>query len=158
MAGACGFDSEYSGSLTRFLFYTEHMRKRSDGDAAHLLGENDNVVRMMSVHKSKGLEFKVVFGAQLAKTYRTERSDAPLLTHRDLGVGMSYCDPELRTRRLTMPQAAIMARQKREDAAEEMRILYVLLTRAQQKLVLVGTVKDVERAMKRWQALSAAPA
>ncbi|MBR3273407.1 MAG: UvrD-helicase domain-containing protein [Clostridia bacterium] len=157
VAGACGFDSEYSGSLTRFLFYTEHMRKRSDGDAAHLLGENDNVVRMMSVHKSKGLEFKVVFGAQLAKTYRTERSDAPLLTHRDLGVGMSYCDPELRTRRLTMPQAAIMARQKREDAAEEMRILYVLLTRAQQKLVLVGTVKDVERAMKRWQALSAAP-
>ena len=157
VAGACGFDSEYSGSLTRFLFYTEHMRKRSDGDAAHLLGENDNVVRMMSVHKSKGLEFKVVFGAQLAKTYRTERSDAPLLTHRDLGVGMSCCDPELRTRRLTLPQAAIMARQKREDAAEEMRILYVMLTRAQQKLVLVGTVKDVERAMKRWQALSAAP-
>ena len=157
VASACSFDGEYSGSLTRFLFYTEHMRRRSDGDAAHLLGENDNVVRMMSVHKSKGLEFRVVFGAQLAKSYRTERSDAPLLTHRDLGVGMSYCDPELRTRRLTLPQAAILARQKREDAAEEMRILYVLLTRAQQKLVLVGTVKDADRAMKRWQALSAAP-
>ena len=154
---ACGFDDEYAGSLTRFLFYTEHMRQRGDGDAAHLLGENDNVVRMMSVHKSKGLEFRVVFGAQLAKKYRTERSDAPLVTHRDLGVGMSYCDPELRTRRLTLPKAAILARQRREDAAEEMRILYVLLTRAQQKLILVGTVKDAERAMKRWQALSAAP-
>lgn len=157
VVSACGFDGEYSGSLTRFLFYTEHMRKRSDGDAAHLLGENDNVVRMMSVHKSKGLEFRVVFGAQLAKKYRNERSDAPLLTHRDLGVGMNYYDPELRTRRLTLPQAAIMARQRREDAAEEMRILYVLLTRAQQRLVLVGTVKDADKAMKRWQALSAAP-
>ena len=157
VVSACNYDSEYAGSLTRFLFYTEHMRKRSDGDAAHLLGENDNVVRMMSVHKSKGLEFKVVFGAQLAKKYRQERSDAPLLTHRDLGAGMSYCDPELRTRRMTLPQAAILARQRREDAAEEMRILYVLLTRAQRKLVLVGTVKDADRAMKRWQALSAAP-
>ena len=158
VVSAAGFDSEYAGSLTRFLFYTEHMRQRGDGDAAHLLGENDNVVRMMSVHKSKGLEFRVVFGAQLAKRYHAERSDTPLLTHRDLGVGMSYYDPVLRTQRLTLPQAAILARQRREDAAEEMRILYVLLTRAQRKLVLVGTVKDAGRAMKRWQALSAAPA
>ena len=157
VASASGFDGEFSGSLTRFLAYTEHLRQKGDGDAAHLLGENDNVVRLMSVHKSKGLEFRVVFGAQLAKKYRVEKSDAPLVTHRDLGVGMSYFDPELRTRRLTLPQAAIMARQRREDAAEEMRILYVLLTRAQEKLVLVGTVKGAEKAMKRWQALAAAP-
>ncbi len=157
VVSACDFDGEYAGSLTRFFAYTEHMRSRSGGDAAHLLGENDNVVRMMSVHKSKGLEFKVVFGAQLGRKYRSERSDAPLLTHRDLGVGMSYFDPALRTRRLTLPQQAILARQRREDAAEEMRILYVLLTRAQHRLILVGTVKDAERAMKRWQALSAAP-
>lgn len=157
VVSACAFDDAYSGSLTRFLSYTEHMRQRGDGDAAHLLGENDNVVRMMSVHKSKGLEFRVVFGAQMAKKYRSERSDAPLVTHRDLGAGMSYCDPVLRTRRLTLSQAAILARQRREDAAEEMRILYVLMTRAQQKLVLVGTVKDAGRAMKRWQALASAP-
>ena len=157
VVSACGFDGEYSGSLTRFLFYTEHMRKRSDGDAAHLLGENDNVVRLMSVHKSKGLEFRVVFGAQLSKKYRVEKTSAPLLSHRDLGVGMSYFDPDLRTRRLTLPQAAILARQRREDAAEEMRILYVMLTRAQEQLVLVGTVKDAERARSRWEALSASP-
>ena len=66
-------------------------------------------------------------------------------------------DPELRTRRLTLPQAAIIERGKRENAAEELRILYVLLTRAQERLVLVGTVKGAQRAMKRWQALSAAP-
>ena len=154
---ACGYDDEFSGSLTRFLGYVEHTRQRGDGDAAHLLGENDNVVRMMSVHKSKGLEFRVVFGAELSKKYHAERSSAPLLAHRDLGVGMSYYDPDLRTRRLTLPQAAIMARQRREDVAEEMRILYVMLTRAKQKLVLVGTVKGAEDAMKRWSALSAAP-
>ena len=157
VASAAAFDDEFSGSLTRFLKYTEHLRQKGDGDAAHLLGENDNVVRLMSVHKSKGLEFRVVFGAQLGKRYRVERSSAPLVSHRDLGVGMSYYDPELRTRRLSLPQAAIMARQRREDAAEEMRILYVLLTRAQDALILVGTVKGADRAMKRWQALSVAP-
>ncbi len=156
VASAAAFDDEFSGSLTRFLKYTEHLKLKGDGDAAHLLGENDNVVRLMSVHKSKGLEFRVVFGAQLAKRYRVEKSNAPLVSHRDLGVGMSYFDPGLRTRRLSLPQAAIMARQRREDAAEEMRILYVLLTRAQDRLILVGTVKGAEKAMKRWQALSAA--
>ena len=157
VTSACAFDSEYSGSLTRFLQYTERLRQRNDGDVAHLLGENDNVVRMMSVHKSKGLEFKVVFGAQLAKRYRAEKSNAPLVTHRDLGVGMCYYDAALRTRRLTLPQAAIMARQRREDAAEEMRILYVLMTRAQRRLVLVGTIKDADRSMRRWRALADAP-
>ena len=154
---AANFDSEMSGSLTRFLQYTEHLRQKGDGDAAHLLGENDNVVRMMSAHKSKGLEFRVVFAAQLAKNYHTENTGTALVTHRDLGVGMSYYDPDLRTRRLTLPQAAIMARQRCEDAAEELRILYVMLTRAQDRLVLVGTVNDVERAMRRWRALAAAP-
>ena len=157
VTSAAGFDSEFSGSLTRFLRYTEHLRQKGDGDVAHVLGENDDVVRMMSVHKSKGLEFRVVFAAQLSRKYHAETTGAPLVTHRELGVGMSYFDPELRTRRLSLPQAAIMARQRREDAAEEMRILYVLLTRAQDRLVLVGTVRGVERAMKRWQALAAAP-
>ena len=154
---AGGYDAEYSGSLTRFLDYVEHLRQKDGGDAAHLLGENDDVVRMMSVHKSKGLEFRVVFGAQLAKRYRVETKSAPLVTHRDLGAGMSYVDPELRTRRMTLPQAAILARQRREDAAEELRVLYVMLTRAKEKLVLVGTVRGADRAVKRWQALSAAP-
>jgi len=157
VGSACTFDREISGSLTRFLQYTEHLKQKGDGDVAHLLSENDDVVRMMTIHKSKGLEFRVVFGAQLSHAYRTEKSNAPLVTHRDLGVGMNYIDPELRTRRLTLPQAAIMERQKREDAAEEMRILYVLLTRAREKLVLTGHVRGADRAMKRWQAISSIP-
>ena len=157
VTSACNFDREISGSLTRFLQYTEHLRQKGDGDVAHLLSENDDVVRMMTIHKSKGLEFRVVFGAQLSHAYRTEKSNAPMVAHRDMGVGMNYIDPQLRTKRLTLPQIAIMERQKREDAAEEMRILYVLLTRAQEKLVLTGHVRDADRAMKRWQAISGIP-
>ena len=151
---ACDFDRQQSGSLTRFLQYTEYLRQKGDGDAAHILGENDDVVRMMTIHKSKGLEFRVVFGALLAHKYRVEKSDTPLVTHRDLGAGMNYVDPELRTRRLTLPQAAIIERQRREDAAEELRILYVLLTRAQDRLVLTGTIRGADRSRKRWEALS----
>ena len=157
VSAAGSFDRENSGSLTRFLQYVQHLRAKGEGDAAHLLSESDNVVRMMTIHRSKGLEFRVVFGAQLAKKYRVERSNAPLSAHRDLGVGIQYVDPELRARRLTLPQAAIIERQKREDAAEELRILYVLLTRAQQKLILIGSVRDGEAARKRWRALSEAP-
>lgn len=156
-ASAGRFDREISGSLTRFLQYTEHLKTQGDGDAAHLLGENDDVVRLMTIHKSKGLEFKVVFGAHMAKKYLLERASAPLSAHRDLGVGMAYVDPERRTRRVTLPQAAILERQKREDAAEELRILYVLLTRAMDKLILVGSVKDAERSRRRWMALSEVP-
>ena len=155
--GAGRFDREISGSLTRFLQYTEHLRARGDGDAAHLLGEGDDVVRLMTVHKSKGLEFRVVFGAQLGRRYQTDNTGAPLLAHRELGMGMGYVDPVLRARRQTLPQAAIIERRRREDTAEELRILYVLLTRAQRRLILVGTVKDAEKAEKRWQALAAAP-
>ncbi len=151
------FDRDISGSLTRFLRYTEGLRLKQDGDAAHLLGENDDVVRMMSVHKSKGLEFRVVIGAQLSRRYGAGAPAEGLVAHRALGVGMPYCDPELRTRRATLPQLAIVERHRREDAAEEMRILYVLLTRAREKLILVGTAQDVARANLRWRALAGVP-
>ena len=155
-ADADAFDAAISGSVTRFLKHTERLRARGDGDAAHLLGENDDVVRLMTVHKSKGLEFRVVFGALLGKSYAAGR-EGLLSAHRDLGIGIAYYDPGLRAKRKTLAQSAITERQSREDAAEEMRILYVLLTRAQERLVLVGSVRDYARAENRWDALMDAP-
>ncbi len=152
---ADAFDTDVSGSLVRFLSHTERLRARGDGDAAHLLGENDDVVRMMTVHKSKGLEFRVVFGAQIEKGYGGARAEL-LSAHRDLGIGIHHFDPELRTKRRTLAQSAIAARRSREDAAEELRILYVLLTRARERLILVGSVRGAERAGRRWNALSRA--
>ncbi len=146
------FDSEESGSLVRFLAHTDRMQRRGDGDAAHLLGENDDVVRMMTVHKSKGLEFKIVFGAILEKPFGGAKWET-LSAHPELGAGMDYYDAERRTRRRTLAQAAITERKKREDAAEEMRVLYVMLTRAQDRLILTAGVRDIEKAMKRWDAL-----
>ena len=150
---AANFDSDVSGSLTRFLGHADQLKQKGDGDAAHLLGENDDVVRMMTVHKSKGLEFKVVFGALLEKSYGGARFEL-LSAHRDLGLGIHYFDPGLRTKRKTIAQSAIAERRKREDAAEEMRILYVLLTRAQERLILVGAAKNAEKSLAKWDALS----
>ena len=150
------FDREISGSLTRFLRYTEDMRARGDGDAAHLLGENDDVVRVMTIHRSKGLEFKVVFGALLGRKYLPARTEDTLLAHRELGAGMLHIDARLNTRRTTLAREAIGERLRREDAAEEMRILYVLLTRARERLILTGTAGDLPRAQERWRMLGEA--
>ena len=151
------FDREVSGSLTRFLRYTEDLQARGDGDAAHLLGENDDVVRLMTIHRSKGLEFPVVIGALLGRRYHAPRTEDTLLAHRDLGIGMLHIDPELRTRRTTLAREAIGERARREDAAEEMRILYVMLTRARERLILTGTVADLAGAEKRWRLAAEAP-
>ena len=154
---AAQFDQNISGALTRFLKHTEKLQARGDGDEAHLLGENDDVVRLMTVHKSKGLEFPVVFGAMLSRRYNSRGGAQALSAHRDLGLGCLYCDPELQTRRKTLPQLAIAERGRREDSAEELRILYVLLTRARDQLILVGSVRDAVAAWARWDALRETP-
>ena len=154
---AAAYDGAVSGSLTRFLAHVEKLKARGDGDDAHILGENDDVVRLMTVHKSKGLEFPVVFGAMLSRRYGAGARSGALSTHRDLGLGCLYCDPELQSRRKTLPQLAIAEREKREDRAEELRILYVLLTRAKDRLVLSGSVRSIEAAKAKWAALGHAP-
>ena len=154
---AAAFDQSVSGSLTRFLAHVEKLRERGDGDSAHILGENDDVVRLMTVHKSKGLEFPVVFGAILGRKYSSGARTAALSAHRDLGVGCLYCDPALQSRRKTLPQLAIAEMEKRQDRAEELRILYVLLTRARDRLILSGSVKSAEALRSKAAALRATP-
>jgi len=157
ISNAAAFDQNNSSSLTRFLEHVEKLRARGDGDDAHILGESDDVVRLMTVHKSKGLEFPVVFGAMMERKYSRRQSSELISAHRDLGIGAKYCDPELQTRRRTLPQQAIAQRTRREDRAEELRILYVLLTRARDTLILVGGERDIGRADMRYAALKYAP-
>ncbi len=146
------FDAEISGSLTRFLGYAEHMRARGDGDSAHLLGEGDDVVRLMTIHKSKGLEFPVVFGALTARSFRGAASGELFRAHRELGLGIHYVDEKLGTRREPLSYLAIGERDRREDAAEELRLLYVLLTRAQQRLILVGSLRNAAARLPIFEA------
>jgi len=146
------YDSDVSGSLNRFVAFAEGLKAKGTGDAAHVLGENDDVVRLMTVHHSKGLEFRVVFGALMGTRLRTERNEDSMLCHSRLGLGLMHYDEELRTRRNTISRAAIMDRINREGLAEELRVMYVLFTRAQERLLLVGTVNDIEKSESLWRA------
>ena len=152
------YDRDVSGSLNRFLAFAEGMRARGAGDSAHALGENDDVVRLMTIHHSKGLEFRVVFGARLAARTRTERAEDSILCHPKLGIGLMRFDPVLRSRRNTLSRAAIAERMNREGLAEELRVLYVLLTRAKDGLILTGCVRDLSRARLLWRAAAEHPA
>ena len=150
-ARAAQYEANQSGGLTGFLRYAERMRARGDDEVAHTVGEADDVVRLMTVHKSKGLEFPVVFGVGLGKRFRVERSGDGLLAHRELGLGMAHVDPALSTRRETIAHLAIARRRQAEDRAEELRILYVLLTRAKERLILIGGVDSAPRKMNLWR-------
>ncbi|MCR4620968.1 MAG: UvrD-helicase domain-containing protein [Clostridiales bacterium] len=129
----------------------------SDGDGAHELGENDDVVRLMTAHKSKGLEFKVVFAAQLGRKYSAGARDGSIFADKKLGAGFIHMDERLGTARPTLATRAIKTLMKRKDRAEELRVLYVTLTRAQKKLILVGSVKDLEKSLTAWKMGAAHP-
>ncbi len=137
--------------LFRFLRFIERMQDRgSDLGTARALGEQEDVVRVMTIHKSKGLEFPVVFIAGLAKMFNMQDLNRKFLLHKELGFGTKFIDTERRISYPTLPQLTIKRRMKMELLAEEMRILYVALTRAKEKLFLIGTVKDGEKKVEQW--------
>ncbi len=141
------------GSLFEFIRFIEDVLKsRGDMDTATMLGEKDNVVRMMTVHKSKGLEFPVVIMTGLGKKMKRRVSKNDLLMHRDLGMGPKFYDINKRIFRESLPQTAIKLRAFRESVAEEMRILYVALTRAADRLLLVGSVRNAEKEITKWSS------
>ncbi|WP_144376703.1 helicase-exonuclease AddAB subunit AddA [Paenibacillus sp. FSL A5-0031] len=137
--------------LFRFLRFIERMRD-SGGDlgTARALGEQEDVVRIMSIHKSKGLEFPVVFVAGLGKLFNQQDVRSAFLKHKELGFGPRFVDPALRISYPTLPYLAIRRAMRKEMLAEEMRILYVALTRPKEKMFLVATVADAEAKLKRW--------
>jgi ATP-dependent helicase/nuclease subunit A len=137
--------------LFRFLHFIERMRERGeDLGTARTLGEQEDVVRIMTIHKSKGLEFPVVFVAGLGKQFNRRDLMSKFMLHKELGFGSKYMNPRLRVAYPSLPQLAIKEKMKTELIAEEMRVLYVALTRAKEKLILIGTVKDKEKALKQW--------
>ena len=139
-------------SLYGFLQYVEKLvfRQRNDIGPARTLTENDDVVRMMSIHKSKGLEFPVVILAGLGKRFNRRDLQSPLLMHRSLGIGPLYVNPELRIKRNTLARMAILEKSRMESLSEEMRVLYVAMTRAQHQLIMTGTVSDLPQTITSW--------
>ena len=137
--------------LFHFLKFIEKLESSSsDLGMAKILGEAEDVVRIMSIHKSKGLEFPVVIVAGLGRQFNLSDIRARVMFHKDLGIGPKYVDPDLRVTRDTIARTALASRIRAENLAEEMRILYVALTRPRDKLILVGTVSDLGQRVKRW--------
>lgn len=154
---AAGYERVHAGGLTGFLAYVQDMTgAREDMGEAHVLGENDDVVRIMTIHKSKGLEFPVVIGVLLGKRPGGGRRGG-LIAHRSVGVGMKHMDEALGVCRDTLPRLAAEALSERESNAEELRILYVLMTRAKDRLMLIGSVKSAEAALDRWRMSRSRP-
>jgi len=137
--------------LFNFLKFIEKLQT-SQGDlgTAKILGENDNVVRIMSIHKSKGLEFPVVIVAGLGKQFNLSDTNAQVLFHKDLGIGPYYTDVACRRRTDTIARMMLQYKIRLESLSEEMRILYVACTRPKDKLILVGSVRDLPRAVQQW--------
>ncbi len=145
--------------LFLFLRFIERIREGGrDLGTARALNEKENVVRIMSIHKSKGLEFPVVFIAGLGKKFNFKDLNKPVLYHKDLGLGPGLVDYDSRVIYPTAAKLALKHKLKMEVLAEEMRILYVAMTRAREKLILVGSTRNIPACAGRWCIAAATPA
>ncbi len=134
----------YTG-LFHFIRYMEKLNKYEiDFGEAATLGEQDNTVRIMSIHKSKGLEFPIVFAAGLNKQFNTQDLRNSIVIHSDYGIGPEYVDSKMRTKVPTLLKKTIQKKLQMENLGEELRVLYVAMTRAKEKLILSGYIKSVE--------------
>ncbi len=137
--------------LFRFLRFIDGVRERGgDLGEARALGEQEDVVRIMTVHKSKGLEFPVVFVAGLGKAFNLQDLSGHFLLHKVSGFGPRYLDMEKRISYPTLAWQAVRQLLLRETLSEEMRILYVAMTRAEERLYLVGSVREARRVLPEW--------
>ena len=136
--------------IFNFIRFVERLRNgNSDMAAAKVIGENENVVRIMSIHKSKGLEFPVVFLSSTSKKINMQDLNSNLLLHQKIGIGPQYINYEKMIEYSTAAKDAIKIIIKEETIAEEMRVLYVALTRAKEKLIITGTAGDYQKELDK---------
>ncbi|MDD3239784.1 MAG: helicase-exonuclease AddAB subunit AddA [Lachnospira sp.] len=150
---ASSFETTSYSGLFNFLRYVDRMKKSEvDYGEASVLGENENLVRVMSIHKSKGLEFPVVFVAGMHKRMNFMDASGNIIIDGDLGIGMDVVRLDQRTKGKTVVKGAIARKLIADTIGEEQRVLYVAMTRAREKLIMTGVDKDAEKAMAKWTA------
>ncbi|MCL2620867.1 MAG: helicase-exonuclease AddAB subunit AddA [Defluviitaleaceae bacterium] len=143
---AARFEEGSFGGLFNFIRYIEKLQKTNFGlKKARTEDENADVVSIMTIHKSKGLEFPVVFLCQLGKQFYTKDTSEKMVLDYDLGIGLKLLDENTRTISETFPRAVISQKMRAEKISEEMRILYVAMTRAKEKLILIGGSKKPDK-------------
>lgn len=137
-------------TLDTFLSHVDSA-KAANKESAMALGENDNAVRIMTIHKSKGLEFPLVFLAGLGKSFRFDDKGDQLALDAQAGFALPYVDVKKRVLSRTYAQRAMKEKKKRETRSEEARLLYVAMTRAKERLILLGTPRSMKSARAFWQ-------
>ncbi|TGE36077.1 ATP-dependent helicase [Desulfosporosinus fructosivorans] len=148
---ASRFEATRYRGLFRFLRFLDRFRGQGkDMGNARALGETEDVVRLITVHASKGLEFPVVFMVGLGRTFNTQSLKGKVLLHSKLGMGMPIIDIENNVRYPSLIQYAVKQRLAQEALAEELRILYVALTRAKERLFLYGTMDNLDKTFLKW--------
>ncbi len=148
-------ETSYKGLFNFISFIDKLKSNRGDMGSAKILSESDNVVRIMSIHKSKGLEFPIVFLSGCGKKFNLQDMNKSILFHQDLGFGPEVVDPRLRISWPSAAKQAIREKIKAETLSEEMRILYVALTRAREKLIITGSVAFLNKALIKWRTSAA---
>lgn len=145
---AAAFEGTSYKGLFNFVRYMEQLEKYEiDYGEADILDEKMDVVRLMSIHKSKGLEFPIVFVAGLGKTFNAQDQKNSVLLHSEWGIGIDSIDAKVRTKAPTLLKEAICQKIRKEQVAEELRLLYVAMTRAKEKLILTGGTKELDAKM-----------
>ena len=145
------YESTSFKGLFNFITFINKLRKSSgDMGSAKVLGENEDVVRIMSIHKSKGLEFPIVFTCGMGKQFNLMDLSNSILYHEELGLGPDFVNIQTRNSYSTLAKEAIKKRIRLETLSEEMRILYVAFTRAKEKLIITGATRNLEKSIKGW--------
>ena len=152
VAKARSYDQTGSFGLHGFLRYMDDARDSAKAGAAQTV--QGDVVRILSIHKSKGLEFPVVFLAELNRQFSREGENAPLLLHRDLGMGLNFVDKE-GIKREPVSRRGVLLLNRRLQAEEEMRVLYVAMTRPKRRLIMAGTVRNAKEVQDRPERITA---
>lgn len=142
--------TSYHG-VFHFIRYIERLKKyKTDFGEASVSAENQNRVRIMSIHKSKGLEFPVVFLAGMGKMFNKQDAYSKILIDPELGIGADYLDLEKRLKTVTLKKNVLKRRLELESTGEELRVLYVAMTRAKEKLIMTGTDRGLAKKLDKW--------
>ncbi len=143
-------NTSYTG-LFNFLRYIEKAKRYGvEFDSAVTSADNESCVKIMSIHKSKGLEFPVVILAGISKEFNNMDANSSVVMDADIGIGTNYVDFTRRTKSTTIVKNAISEKIRMDNLAEELRILYVALTRAKDKVILTGCVSKLEEKISDW--------
>ncbi|WP_243107515.1 3'-5' exonuclease [Clostridium sp. OF09-36] len=142
--------TSYKG-LFHFIRYIDNLKKyNSDFGEASVVGEEDNTVRIMSIHKSKGLEFPVVFLAGMGKKFNKQDVHGKVLIDPELGIATDYLDVEHRVKTSTLKKNVLRRKMELDSMGEELRVLYVAMTRAKEQLIMTGTDKSLQRTLEKY--------